>query len=59
MEQVDFVDSEVQDAFSLHYLHTCLEKFAKIALNITEPAHHDNASKCNACNLKSFCDYKL
>ena len=51
--------SEVQDAFSLHYLHSSLETFAKIALNITEPAHHDSVSKCNACNLKSFCDFKI
>lgn len=51
--------SEVQDAFSLHYLHSSLEKFACIALNITEPTHHNSEPKCNACNLKSFCDYKI
>jgi len=53
------VFSEIQDAFSLHYLHSSLEKFAGIALNITQPAHHNSEPKCNACNLKSFCDYKI
>ncbi len=53
------VFSEMQDAFSLHYLHTSLEKFATISLGIKEPEHHNSKPKCNACNLKSFCDYKL
>ena len=51
--------SEYQDAFSLHYLHLSLEKFATISLNITEPKHHNSQSKCNACNLKSFCEFKI
>ena len=51
--------SELQDAFSLHYLHTSLEKFASIALDITAPEHHNSQSKCNACNLKSFCNFKI
>jgi hypothetical protein len=51
--------SEVQDSFSLHYLHTTLEKFASISLEITEPAHHNNQAKCNACSLKSSCDFRL
>ncbi len=53
------VFSELQDSFSLHYLHTSLEKFATISLGITKPEHHNNSNKCNACNLKSFCDYRL
>ena len=53
------VFSEYQDAFSLHYLHTSLEKFATIALDITEPEHHNSQSKCNACNLKSFCEFRI
>lgn len=53
------VFSEVQDAFSLHYLHTSLEKFATIALDMTEPEHHNSKPKCNACNLKSFCEFKI
>ena len=53
------VFSELQDAFSLHYLHTSLEKFATISLGISEPEHHNSVNKCNACNLKSFCDYKI
>ena len=53
------VFSEIQDAFSLHYLHSSLEKFAGIALNITEPAHHNSLPKCNACNLKSVCEFRL
>ena len=51
--------SEVQDGFSLHYLHTTLEKFASISLEITEPVHHNSKAKCNACNLKSFCDFRI
>jgi len=51
--------SEYQDAFSLHYLHTSLERFTTISLNITEPEHHNSQSKCNACNLKRFCSFKI
>lgn len=51
--------SEFQDAFSLHYLHTSLEKFANISLGINSPEHHNSAAKCNACNLKTLCDYKI
>ncbi|MCV0366342.1 MAG: PD-(D/E)XK nuclease family protein [Nitrosopumilus sp.] len=50
---------DFQDAFSLSYLHSSLEKFATISLGITEPEHHNSVNKCNACNLKSFCDYKI
>ena len=53
------VFSEVQDSFSLHYLHTSLQKFTSISLGMTEPKHHNSSSKCNACNLKLFCDYKI
>ena len=51
--------SELQDSFSLHYLHTSLEKFASISLGITEPVHHNSKAKCNACNLKSSCEFRL
>lgn len=51
--------SELQDAFSLHYLHASLQKFATLSLGITEPEHHNSVNKCNACNLKSFCNYKI
>jgi len=51
--------SEIQDAFSLHYLHTSLERFAKIALDITEPTHHESKRKCDACNLKSVCKFRI
>lgn len=51
--------SDYQDAFSLHYLHTSLEKFAAISVGITNPEHHNSVNKCNACNLKSFCDYRI
>ena len=51
--------SEFQDAFSLHYLHTSLEKFARIALEINDPEHHNSSPKCNACNLKTVCDYRI
>ena len=53
------VYSEYQDAFSLHYLHASLEKFTTIALEIEEPLHHNSASKCRACNLKSFCEFRI
>ena len=51
--------SELQDSFSLHYLHTSLEEFATISLGITTPKHHNSTSKCNACNLKTMCNYKI
>ena len=51
--------SDIQDSFSLHYLHTSLHKFTTISLGISEPKHHDSVHKCNACNLKSFCDFKI
>ena len=51
--------SDYQDAFSLHYLHVSLQKFATISLGMSEPEHHNSVHKCNACNLKSFCSYKI
>jgi len=51
--------SELQDSFSLHYLHTSLHKFTTISLGIEDPKHHNSVNKCNACNLKSFCDYRM
>ena len=51
--------SEVQDSFYLHYLHTTLEKFASVSVGVTDPAHHNSKAKCNACNLKNFCSFRL
>jgi len=51
--------SEIQDAFSLHYLHTSLERFTKIALDIIEPSHHESKRKCDACNLKNVCKFRI
>ena len=51
--------SEIQDSFALHYLHTSLEKFASIAIENVEPEHHDNKRKCDACNLKNSCDFRI
>ena len=53
------VFSEIQDAISLHYLHTSLERFVKIALDIAEPTHHKSKRKCDACNLKSVCKFRI
>jgi hypothetical protein len=53
------VFSEVQDSFSLQYLQMSLQKFTTISLEMSEPEHHNSAPKCNACNLKSFCDYRI
>jgi hypothetical protein len=53
------VFSEVQDSFSLNYLHKSLQKFTSISLEMSEPEHHNSVNKCNACNLKSFCDFKI
>lgn len=50
---------DFQDAFSLHYLHTSLEKFTAISLGIANPEHHNSIHKCNACNLKSLCNYRV
>ena len=51
--------SGLQDAFHLHYLHTSLQKFVSISVGVTEPEHHNSKPKCNACNLKSFCEYRI
>ena len=51
--------SGYQDSFELHYFHTALEKFTTIALDITEPEHHNSKPKCDACNLKSFCEFRI
>jgi len=40
-------------------LHSSLEKFAKISVQNIEPEHHNSKAKCNACNLKSSCDFKI
>ena len=53
------VFSEYQDAFSLQFLHESLKRFAAISLEIEEPEHHNSTHKCNACNLKSFCEFKI
>jgi hypothetical protein len=53
------VFSEVQDSFTLNYLHKSLLKFTSISLGITEPEHHNSVNRCNACNLKSFCEFKI
>lgn len=53
------VYSEIQDSFSLHYLHTSLARFAQICLEITEPEHHESKRKCDACNLKSVCEFRI
>jgi hypothetical protein len=51
--------SEIQDSFSLQYLQMSLQKFTTISLGMSVPKHHNSAPKCNACNLKSFCAYKI
>ena len=51
--------SDYQDAFALEFLHTSLQRFACVSLGIDEPVHHNSVNKCNACNLKSFCEFKI
>ncbi len=51
--------SELQDSFSLHYLHSSLEKFVSIAVGVSLPEHHNSKAKCDACNLKSVCEFRL
>jgi len=51
--------SEEQDSFALHFLHSSLEKFASIAIEQISPDHHNNKAKCNACNLKNLCEFRL
>ena len=53
------VFSELQDMSSLRYLHASLQKFTTISLGMEEPEHHNSINKCNACNLKSFCEFKI
>lgn len=51
--------SDIQNKQMLHYLHASLERFAKIALGIDSPKHHNSKAKCNACSLKHCCEYKI
>ena len=51
--------SEVVDQFSMQFLHTSIEKFASIATGFAQPEHHNSKAKCNACNLKSSCEFRL
>ena len=51
--------SEVVDQFSLQFLHNSIEKFASIATGFTQPQHHNSKAKCNACNLKASCEFRL
>lgn len=53
------VFEDFQDSFALQYLHSSLEKFAMISVGISSPSHHNSKHKCNACNLKSFCNYRV
>ncbi len=36
-----------------------LTSLATVLSGITTPEHHNSIHKCNACNLKSFCDYRI
>ena len=51
--------SEVVDQFSMQFLHNSIEKFASIATGFGQPEHHNSKAKCNACNLKSSCEFRL
>tara|TARA_Y100000590_G_scaffold211412_1_gene239571 strand:- start:923 stop:1660 length:738 start_codon:yes stop_codon:yes gene_type:complete len=51
--------SDVVDQFSMVYLHNSIEKFAKIATGFIQLEHHNSQAKCNACNLKSSCEFRL
>lgn len=51
--------SGYQDDYTRQYLYDSLQRFAQVALEITQPRHHNNARKCNACNLKSSCDFRI
>jgi len=52
-----FSDYENTDA--QRFLHQSLRTFASVAAGIDEPVHHNSKSKCNACNLKNFCDFRI
>ena len=51
--------SDVVDQFSMQFLHNSIEKFAGIATGFIQPEHHNSQAKCNACNLKSSCEFRL
>jgi hypothetical protein len=51
--------SDYQDSFALQFLHNSLQRFATVSLGIEEPTHHNSVNKCNACNLKSFCEFRI
>ena len=51
--------SEYQDQESHAYFHATLQRFAAISLELQDPAHHNRKRKCDACDLKEYCDYRL
>jgi len=51
--------NQFQDSFHLQYLHNSIEQFARLALEIVEPTHHNIPAKCNACRYKNDCDFAL
>lgn len=51
--------SEIQTKEMLYYLHRTLERFAAVALKIDNPKHHNSIPKCNACNLRDYCEYRI
>jgi hypothetical protein len=53
------VFTDYQNDQSQKYLHSSLRLFASIAVGQTEPVHHNSKSKCNACNLKESCEFRL
>jgi len=53
------VFNQFQDSFHLQYLHNSIEQFARLALELVEPTHHNIKAKCNACRYKNDCEFVL
>ena len=51
--------NQIQDPFQLQFLHSNIERFASIALEIQEPKHHNIPAKCDPCRFKNDCEFAL
>jgi len=41
------------------FLKERLDKFALIALGVSNPDHHKNVRKCRSCRFFDNCEYKI
>lgn len=53
------VYSQFVDATSQNFLQDSLKIFASIAARASQPVHHNSKSRCDACDLKDQCEFRI